>query len=573
MDSEDFDRVLGLPGLTITETKTDCEQITLYYKAKDRCVCPICGSFNVSKNGKYIHELNDVPLYGMQTTAIIEDNKYKCMNQLCPDKGKQFLREFPGAFEKNAQMTKRLKQMVFNTPCNDRTFLDIGRSFFLTAITVERIYREKFRFLSKHRVVESAPVIGIDEVHIANTMCLVLTDLSNKKEAKIIDIFPDKKAENIKQAYSLFLHPEKILFVNMDMYGPYRDMAYKMFPNCEVVIDRFHVMEHFMDYYEDARKNAVLYVEKIINEKDEPQRSIELNQWHEYRNKMNHYWFKKDFAELSKDAKNYMVDLCYEYPVFKKVLDCKVTFQSMYTAESREKGEKIYNDFKEYILSLGENHFLSPLANIIKLVDKHYTDIFNYYDVPEESIRSNGGTEGLNSEIKRVDYLGRGYSFESLRGKLLFGNVKYTIRDKVIVPHPETALEYFQSITPKQISDLPDDRTALSANKDFLFFSNLMYFGLIDGHISQNEYSEFMYDPKTYLFHIFIEGSQLQNTLQRLCIDAKHNNGIVEIVSYTPPSVDEFIAGLGSIMPQAKKESQACLVPYDGEWIMNTKYV
>ena len=141
-----------------------------------------------------------------------------------------------------------------------------------------------------------------------------------------------------------------------------------------------------------------------------------------------------------------MVDLCHEYPVFKEVLDCKVAFQSMYTAESREKGEKIYNDFKEYILSLGENHFLSPLANIIKLVDKHYTDIFNYYDVPEESIRSNGGTEGLNSEIKRVDYLGRGYSFESLRGKLLFGNVKYTIRDKVIVPHPETALEHFKSI-------------------------------------------------------------------------------------------------------------------------------
>ena len=37
MDSEDFDRVLGLPGLTITETKNDCEQITLLKALKENC--------------------------------------------------------------------------------------------------------------------------------------------------------------------------------------------------------------------------------------------------------------------------------------------------------------------------------------------------------------------------------------------------------------------------------------------------------------------------------------------------------------------------------------------------------
>lgn len=48
----------------------------------------------------------------------------------------------------------------------------------------------------------------------------------------------------------------------------------------------------------------------------------------------------------------------------------------------------------------------------------HYDDIFAYWDAPVKI--TNAYTEGLNDLIKVSNRMGRGYSFEIIRAKMLY---------------------------------------------------------------------------------------------------------------------------------------------------------
>ena len=52
-----------------------------------------------------------------------------------------------------------------------------------------------------------------------------------------------------------------------------------------------------------------------------------------------------------------------------------------------------------------------------------YFEVFNYFEFKEKGILiSNGPTEGLNNLVKTVMRIGRGYAFDVLRAKCVFGS-------------------------------------------------------------------------------------------------------------------------------------------------------
>jgi hypothetical protein len=72
-----------------------------------------------------------------------------------------------------------------------------------------------------------------------------------------------------------------------------------------------------------------------------------------------------------------------------------------------------------------------------------WNEIFNYYDRPI----SNGYTESINNIAKRMNRMGRGYSFDVIRARLLFDDdarkdTRTTIRKKTrkVVEHPNIGL-------------------------------------------------------------------------------------------------------------------------------------
>ncbi|WP_165688289.1 transposase, partial [Bacillus paralicheniformis] len=54
--------------------------------------------------------------------------------------------------------------------------------------------------------------------------------------------------------------------------------------------------------------------------------------------------------------------------------------------------------------------------DLVRAVDNWQDEIFNYFDKK----LTNAYTESINSIIRQVERMGRGYSFEALRAKILF---------------------------------------------------------------------------------------------------------------------------------------------------------
>lgn len=61
---------------------------------------------------------------------------------------------------------------------------------------------------------------------------------------------------------------------------------------------------------------------------------------------------------------------------------------------------------------------LQKFHDLAKTVHNHYTDIFAYWDSPHPI--TNAYTECLNGLIKVSNRLGRGYSYEIIRAKMLY---------------------------------------------------------------------------------------------------------------------------------------------------------
>lgn len=62
------------------------------------------------------------------------------------------------------------------------------------------------------------------------------------------------------------------------------------------------------------------------------------------------------------------------------------------------------------------SNYKDAYKDLVRAVDNWHVEIFNYFD----KRLTNAYTESINSIIRQVERMGRGYSFDALRAKILF---------------------------------------------------------------------------------------------------------------------------------------------------------
>jgi hypothetical protein len=80
-------------------------------------------------------------------------------------------------------------------------------------------------------------------------------------------------------------------------------------------------------------------------------------------------------------------------------------------------------------------------------VDSHYEDIFNYFDCPI----TNGYTEAMNGVMKAANRMGRGYSYEVIRAKLLFSKIARQSGSVIVQPYSDRP-SHLKEASPKEKS-------------------------------------------------------------------------------------------------------------------------
>lgn len=185
-------------------------------------------------------------------------------------------------------------------------------------------------------------------------------------------------------------------YVAMDMWKPYRDAVETVIPDAQIVIDKFHVVRMANDALERVRKS--------LREQLTPKQRRGLMH--------DRFVLLKRERDLT-DKEAFLLDRwCKNYPELGMAYRQKENFYAIYDAKSPVEAKALFNAWLHNLTPEIREAF-NDLARAWQNWEPY---ICNYFNHPV----TNAYTESLNNLIRVMNRLGRGYSFEALRAKVLF---------------------------------------------------------------------------------------------------------------------------------------------------------
>jgi transposase len=272
----------------------------------------------------------------------------------------------------------------------DESFRKIAGRYGLDEKTVRKIFTRLMKRLSKSWRFEAPRCLGVDEVYVAGVARCILTDVENRR---IVNILHKRDMLTFRRHLLQIKHPERIKVIVIDMWRPYFDEALKRFPNAVIVIDKYHVLR--------LATAAVISVHRRLRKGD---KNLRLPKIYLLR-KRKHTLTKKKQADLN----SYLEEL----PELAQAHELKEQFLNLWNSlDRREAGER----FDKWVEKIPEN-LREDYWELLRALRNWREEILNYFDYRF----TNAFTESANNVIKHMQRVGRGYTFEVTRAKLVYG--------------------------------------------------------------------------------------------------------------------------------------------------------
>lgn len=372
--------------LELRENADECDYLFVVSPKIETKICTKCGSCNVVNYGRYTKLVRDININEHYTALKIRGHKH-----LCKDCGSIFVDRF-NTLDLCSKMTNRLRCKIQQLSLT-KPFKHIAREYKLSVTTIEKIALAYIREKDSQHIMYSPEVLGIDEAHLNGSIRCVLTDIN---EHLLFEMLPKRDKQTVINYLDSLPDSNNIKIVTMDMYRPYREAVYECLPDAAIVIDRFHVVKLINDVLSDYRKTLCKQLsaaeKKEINS---VQKVLNAN--------------RKDLTANQNKKLGYIYS---KYPELKMAYDLKEEFREIYECTNRRAAVLKYTKWSRKV----KQNF-SPYISITETVNRWSLEIFNYFDNPY----TNGVTEAINGCIKAIARDGKGYSFEILRGKVLYG--------------------------------------------------------------------------------------------------------------------------------------------------------
>lgn len=386
---------LNLPGLVMDEAR--CREngiVTLAVKRRPeaRKTCPECGG-DLRPNGTRLVTYADLPSHGKPTEIEWDRQRFAC--KAC---GKTFADEHHGL---HAQflMTQRLYDWIGKRSLT-HTFASVAADVGVDERTVRRVFTDWAPEKLAEMHFATPKWLGMDEIHLLKGPRGVLTNVS---ERTMIDLLPNRNYPTVARRIAQMPNLNRVEVVAMDMWHPYRRVARDMIPHAAIVVDKWHVL---------SKANAAL---EIIRKKVRSRLSIKR------RRRLMHDRFVLLTREkrLRPDQRIILEAWCNEFPMLGAAWRAKEGFYRLYEEQTTRKGAELAYavweaSLKGKTLQAAFALVTGPLTN--PNPEKNWREeFFAYWDCPV----TNAYTESLNRLIGDADRIGRGYSFDVLRTRML----------------------------------------------------------------------------------------------------------------------------------------------------------
>ena len=294
--------------------------------------------------------------------------------------------------EKNHQISNLVRQKVAQLLTEKVSLTDIARRLRVSTSTV---YRKLNQFTFKEHYDKLPAVMSWDEFEFKKgELAFVAQNYETNKLITILDNLRQTTIRNHFLKYPLKVR-QKVQFITMDMSGAYIPLARRLFPNAEIIIDRFHIIQHLGRAFLKTR----IAIMNQFDKKSLPYQALK-NHWR---------LFQKDSRKLSCKSfhsKTFAQTLS-PHEVVRKTLDFSeelANYYNLYQLLLFHFQEKRVDEFFELI---EEN--VSKVNHYFKTVFRTFLKHKPYIKNALETHYSNAKLEGTNKLIKDIKRLGFGF--------------------------------------------------------------------------------------------------------------------------------------------------------------------
>jgi transposase len=384
MRDADWTKVLGWPGYRVYshEINEEAKTLKLWVRRKRgnrKLVCSGCGRKLREMYDTYEREVRDLPCFEFRTTVVVELYRVRC-----PDCG--IKTEKVPQLPSKAPFSKRFEEAV-GLACESAAVRRVARQFGIAASTVRAI---DLRYLKRWAGSRRKPALrhmGIDEIYLGKKQKF-LTVVSNLQTGEPLWMGPERKKETLDEFFSQQVSAfqrSAIRAACVDMWEPYRQSLEQWVPQCQIIYDKFHVLQHASAAVDEVRRAEFFRKGGRAREIVKGKRWLLLSRW----------------VHLDRKKKQQLNQL---FALNRKLLKAYLLKESLARLWNYTYEGAMLRYLQGWIDQLRWQR-LKPMQKLAKMLLDHLEGILNYCRTKIPM----GVVEAVNGNIKSLLRRGRGY--------------------------------------------------------------------------------------------------------------------------------------------------------------------
>ena len=344
-----------------------------------KLICSGCGRKLDDAMDVTEREVRDLPWGQFRTTVVIELYRVRC-----PDCGPKI--EKVDQLPSKAPFSKRFEEAV-GEACESAAARRVAKQFGLAESTVRAIDRRYLERWNAQRRMPPLRQMGVDEIFLGKKTKFV-TVVSNLETGEPLWFGPERKKETLDGYFKGHLSSRqrsRITAACIDMWAAFTSSIRQWAPNCAIVYDKFHVMQHANHAIDEVRRAEFFRKGRRKRDLVKGKRWLLLTRW------VNLTEFKKQqLSEL--------------FAINRRVLKAYLLKESLDRLWTYQYEGAMLRYLNGWIAQLRWQR-LEPFEKLAKMLLEHLDGILNHCRVKVKF----GVVEAINGNIKMLIRRGRGY--------------------------------------------------------------------------------------------------------------------------------------------------------------------
>lgn len=406
MRDNDFTKILAWPGYRVYGHEIDesAKTLKLWVRRKRgnrKLVCSGCGEKFEEYHDVTEREVRDLPWGEFRTTVVIEVYRVRCAD--CGVRVEK-VPQLPS----KAPFRQRFEEAV-GMACEGASARQVARRFGLSASTVRAIDLRCLERWDEQRKRTPLRQMGIDEIFLGKKTKFV-TVVSNLENGEPLWLGQERKQETLDEFFRTQCGARqraRIEAACVDMWPAYTNSLQQWVPSCDIVYDKFHVLQHANRAVDEVRRAEFFRKGGASREVVKGKRWLLLTRW----------------VNLATDKQQQLNRL---FTLNRRVMKAYLLKESLERLWMYSYEGAMLRYLESWIRQLRWQR-LRPFEKLAHLLLNHLDGILNYCRV---KVRF-GVVEAINGNIKALLRRGRGY--KNLRYLLLKAQRMAVTRTEFVV--------------------------------------------------------------------------------------------------------------------------------------------